>query len=459
MGTMKSIIQKARALAAGTVLFLIFVVASHAAAQTWTQHATGAVTKPSARRSHAMAYDSARNVIVLFGGLDDATQLASSETWEWDGNAWTQRAPATSPSPRYGHTMTYDNARNTIVLFGGHNVNGASNSETWEWDGNTWTQRTPATSPSGRSYHAMAYDSTRGISVLFGGIQAATTGPSSSETWEWDGNTWTQRATGAVTKPSARHIHAMAYDAARNVVILFGGLDNATQLASSETWEWDGNTWTQRTPATSPSPRYGHTMAYDNARNVVVLFGGINNATQLANSETWEWDGNTWTQRTPATSPSPRFLSGMAYDSGRDVSVLFGGQVQDFALNGETWEYTGSEVAIGVAIDIKPGSFPNSINLGSGGTVPVAIFSTTTFDARTVDPTTVTLAGAQVALKGKGTLMTSVEDVDGDGLLDLVVHVQTEALQLSDTDTEAVLDGKTSDGTAIRGTDSVRVVP
>ena len=355
VGTMKSIIQKARALAAGTVLFLIFVVASHAAAQTWTQHATGAVTKPSARRSHAMAYDSARNVIVLFGGLDDATQLASSETWEWDGNAWTQRAPATSPSPRYGHTMTYDNARNTIVLFGGHNVNGASNSETWEWDGNTWTQRTPATSPSGRSYHAMAYDSTRGISVLFGGIQAATTGPSSSETWEWD--------------------------------------------------------------------------------------------------------GNTWTQRTPATSPSPRFLSGMAYDSGRDVSVLFGGQVQDFALNGETWEYTGSEVAIGVAIDIKPGSFPNSINLGSGGTVPVAIFSTTTFDARTVDPTTVTLAGAQVALKGKGTLMTSVEDVDGDGLLDLVVHVQTEALQLSDTDTEAVLDGKTSDGTAIRGTDSVRVVP
>ena len=37
--------------------------------------------------------------------------------------------------------------------------------------------------------------------------------------------------------------------------------------------------------------------------------------------------------------------------------------------------------------------------------------------------------------------------------------VETQALELSETDEEAVLDGKTSDGTPIRGTDTVRVVP
>ena len=95
----------------------------------------------------------------------------------------------------------------------------------------------------------------------------------------------------------------------------------------------------------------------------------------------------------------------------------------------------------------------------SGGNVPVAIFSSATFDATTVEPITVTLASAPVKLKGKGTPMSSSEDVNDDGLMDLVVHVDTEALQLSETDEEAVLEGQTSNGTPIRGVDTVRVVP
>lgn len=114
---------------------------------------------------------------------------------------------------------------------------------------------------------------------------------------------------------------------------------------------------------------------------------------------------------------------------------------------------------ITVIIDIKPGTFPNSINLGSGGSVPVAIVSTASFDATIVDPLTVTLAGATVALKGKGTPMASFQDVNGDSLLDLVVHVSTKALQLSDGDTVAVLEAQTFGGTRIRGTDLVRIVP
>ncbi len=115
--------------------------------------------------------------------------------------------------------------------------------------------------------------------------------------------------------------------------------------------------------------------------------------------------------------------------------------------------------SIPVAIDIKPGSFPNSINLGSGGTVPVAVISTPAFDARTVDPLSITLASAPVRLRGQGRAMASLEDVNRDGLLDMVVHVDTEALALTETDTEAVLEGKVSNGPNIRGVDTVRVVP
>jgi hypothetical protein len=112
-----------------------------------------------------------------------------------------------------------------------------------------------------------------------------------------------------------------------------------------------------------------------------------------------------------------------------------------------------------VTVDIKPGSYPNTINLGSNGTVPVAILSTADFDAAKVDPLTVTLASAPVKLKGKGTPMFSIEDVNGDGRPDMVAHVSTQALVLNPNDSEAVLEGWTTDGIPIHGSDTVRVVP
>lgn len=116
-------------------------------------------------------------------------------------------------------------------------------------------------------------------------------------------------------------------------------------------------------------------------------------------------------------------------------------------------------VGIQVPIDIKPGSAENAINLGSNGLVPVAILSTPMFDARTVDPLSLTLAGAQVKVRGKGTLMVAVEDVNKDGLPDLVVHVSTDALGLSEQATQAVLEGKTNSGMPIVGLDVIKVVP
>jgi hypothetical protein len=100
--------------------------------------------------------------------------------------------------------------------------------------------------------------------------------------------------------------------------------------------------------------------------------------------------------------------------------------------------------------------------------VPVAILSSADFDALTVDPNTVMLAEARVKLRSNGTSQASFEDVNGDGLLDLVVHVVSEALELTAADTEAVLQGmafplgvlsRPFGGRSIRGVDSVRVVP
>jgi hypothetical protein len=42
----------------------------------------------------------------------------------------------------------------------------------------------------------------------------------------------------------------------------------------NDTWVWDGTNWVQKFPGHCPSARYHHAMAYDAARGQVVLFGG-----------------------------------------------------------------------------------------------------------------------------------------------------------------------------------------
>jgi hypothetical protein len=115
--------------------------------------------------------------------------------------------------------------------------------------------------------------------------------------------------------------------------------------------------------------------------------------------------------------------------------------------------------AIGVAIDITPGASPNSIQLRSKGVVPVAVLSTAGFDATKVDASTVTLAGASVQRKPNGAPIASFQDVNRDGRLDLMVQINTQALQLTPADTFAVLRGQTQSGKSIIGTDSIKIVP
>ncbi len=123
----------------------------------------------------------------------------------------------------------------------------------------------------------------------------------------------------------------------------------------------------------------------------------------------------------------------------------------------ETGDYsigyaTAAPPLIEVDIDIKPGSFPNSINLGSRGVVPVAVLTTDDFDASSVDPGTVEFADA-------APVRWVMEDVDADGDVDLLFHFKTQELNLTGDSTEATLTGTTFGGQAIQGTDTVNIVP
>jgi hypothetical protein len=145
--------------------------------------------------------------------------------------------------------MVYDSRREKIVLFGGSgqrrkvvlfggNPLGTRGrlGDTWEWDGASWT-KVLESEPLKRDHHGMAYDGARQRVVLFGGSSGKFLG----DTWTWDGVTWVQQE---VTGPSARGgIPSMDYDTDRKRVVLFGGWDDTGPV--SDVWEWDGKRWSQ----------------------------------------------------------------------------------------------------------------------------------------------------------------------------------------------------------------------
>jgi hypothetical protein len=112
---------------------------------------------------------------------------------------------------------------------------------------------------------------------------------------------------------------------------------------------------------------------------------------------------------------------------------------------------------LGVGIDIKPGSSTNPISRKSKGTLPVAVLGSPSFNASSVDPSTVTLEGVPVAANKNGKLQASLSDVSGDRRADLVVHFSTELLPK--TGMTFTLRGATSGGRNIRGSDRVAFVP
>jgi hypothetical protein len=280
-----------------------------------------------------MAYHPGHEAVVLFGGADERRVLA--DLWAWDGRDW-RCLSGGGPPPRTFPALAYDGASERLVLFGGNRVLFGTEADTasflddmWTWDGEAWHRYDGAT-PSARAEPAVAYDSARRRIVLFGGHRTENGARIRlGDTWEWDGQRWEQTSTDG---PSPRNGAAMAYDAGRGRVVLFGGSGGP----SADTWEWDGRTWT-RNDSAQTAGRFNSAMAYDPNRRAMIRFGGWDGAGRAGG--TWRYDAAGWT-RLDATGPSPRNHTGMVYDPLRETIVLFGGHDGPRVL-GETWEWDG----------------------------------------------------------------------------------------------------------------------
>jgi hypothetical protein len=231
--------------------------------------------------------------------------------------------------------MAYDPAIGKLVLFGGFDLvdnSFHSLSDTWTYDGTTWTQQNPATTPTAQG--SMAYDPAIGKLVLFGVHDSGGLVSSDrNEVWSYDGSTWTNEL---VTSSDGPHPCVgsrcpIVYDAALGKLVCF---------VSGMTWTYDGTKWTKESPLRSPNLQYGESVAYDHYGEAIaydptlgrtVLFGGctvdysVRGGQCAPHDGTWTYNGSTWAEQSPSTAPTPRGEAKMVYDSSLKSLVLLGG--------------------------------------------------------------------------------------------------------------------------------------
>lgn len=337
---------------------------------SWTNLTVVGGPAPSPRFGAAVVYDPALTGVLLFGG--STPTVTANDTWLWQDGTWTDLTPTLSaaPSPRYDTTVAYDSALNAIVLFGGYSGSTHLN-DTWLFANGAWSNVTPAVSPPAREDASMAYDPVENYVVLFGGELQS--GAVANDTWSFANGAWTNRT--ASVAPSPREAASMAYDPAISATLLFGGVLPYVH-ALNDTWEYSQGQWTDLTGSvgTAPPAREKAAMAYDPEESAVLLFDGARSSTAL-DSE-WLFAGGQWIAFSPALAPAARSDAGLAWtpNSGTGLLLLFGGANASMRYN-DTW---GLRPTLTVTLSASPsaldvGQASNVSAIVSGGYPPAIL--------------------------------------------------------------------------------------
>lgn len=335
---------------------------------------------PGGRAAHTAIYDSRRHRMLIYGGLRSDSLL--SEVWELAfGGAikWT-RLETTGPAPRRAfHSAVYDRPWDRMIVFGGMDGSSATN-EVWALGLSSsppaWTRLVPGgTEPSGRWGHTAIYDSQRRSMLIFGGFF----GGFLADTWalSLDADpTWVELPDlGAA--PVGRWQHAAIYDPVRDRMVIFGG-DWCGECPRNDVWAFSlaNMTWSDLTPdEQGPTGRIAPSAMYDAERDRMVVFGGLEFfAIELRpTNDTWALPlkgSPTWTKLEPTgTLPEPRGRHPAIHDPVGDRLVAFGGDAWWGQLRNDlvmlSWPKSSSSPGASAPRLVLGPTYPNPFNCGT----------------------------------------------------------------------------------------------
>ena len=307
---------------------------------------------PTACGYPSAVYDSARDRILVFGGVVWATSFNDVWALSLGGSSqWTKLTPSGAlPNTRHNHAAIYDPVRDQMIIFGGGRYHEGPWNDVWalSLDGSPhWTQLAPTgVLPGARAGFNAIYDPLRDRMLIFGGGSA--TG-AYNDVWALSlggSPQWTE-LTPSGTPPSPRG-SPVIYDPVRDRMVLFGGCGPSGCLNDAWALSLDGSPhWTQLTPSgTPPVPRGAFTTVYDAAGDRMVVFGGnrIDHAAYLGNNEVWALslgDSPQWTQLAPSgTLPVGRYSQMAVYDLTRGQMIVTSGDSYYGNYLNDAWALT-----------------------------------------------------------------------------------------------------------------------
>ncbi|MDQ3033386.1 MAG: hypothetical protein M3Y87_13280 [Myxococcota bacterium] len=286
---------------------------------------------PAARGELAGAYDEARGRIVMYGGNTAAPVMCmpayehTEEVWAFhvDCGNWERITPSgTGPGARARVASTIDTMRDRILFFGGRDRAASGDyvnyGDVWAYDLATdaWSEiTTSGTGPAVRSGAVIAYDEARDRMLMFGG-NTSTSGLALTgvgDLWELDlaSGAWREIMSSGET-PSPRLYHSGVVLGSELIVV--GGTPDFDGPFLNDAWALDltNDTWrliNDGFDLSTPEPRFGHELVADAARGRVVMIAG-HDRTDLGNTnDAWALDvaSGTWTVLRPGDE-----LNGMA---------------------------------------------------------------------------------------------------------------------------------------------------